>query len=281
MVKVEDRLTYGETCQIAHNAFNKFNGWINPSCKAYRIIFDVNNDNLLAMALGNIIVFFPHNVLKFYYEELKVDLDKKQMKAVIIFLVVHELGHLEQDLGLYEDMYRHEEELIDIVEGSNNANTYNYLVAAQRYGILDKDLDLFWPGFWYTNMDTEEKYKDYLSKYYRVPSMITKAIYCLSLLCYGTRSDIKQIVKAYNTVEVEYREQDNIIVKEMIKINNMYVHPDKIMIDLVDFIFLRIYQGFQSGFNNQVAIVTKDDYVRIVTNNTNPIRLLNVVAKIR
>ena len=281
MVKVEDRLTYGETCQIAHNAFNKFNGWINPSCKAYRIIFDVNNDNLLAMALGNIIVFFPHNALKFYYEELNVDLDKKQMKAVIIFLVVHELGHLEQDLGLYEDMYRHEEELIDIVEGSNNANTYNYLVAAQRYGILDKDLDLFWPGFWYTGMDTEEKYKDYLSKYYRVPSMITKAIYCLSLLCYGTSSDIKQIVKSYNTVEVEYREQDNIIVKEMIKINNMYVHPDKIMVDLVDFIFLRIYQGFQSGFNNQVAIVTKDDYVRIVTNNTNPIRLLNVVAKIR
>ena len=281
MVKQEDRISYGEICLAAEYAYNKFNGWINPSFKASRLIFDDNKSTFLGMTTGNIIVFFPRNVLQFYYETLNIDFTKQQIKSFVIFLIVHELSHLEQDLAWYETKYKDRKTAEDIVEASNNANTYNYLLAAKNNGFIDSDIQLMWPGFWYTKLKDNKTYKSYLDQYYRVSSPIDKALYSISILCMGY-TKFMDLVNQFLNVEIEYDILDNLVFKEIIKVNNMYIHPSIIMDKVVNRIMMSIYSGFNTTFYTNVSIKkVNSEYIVIKINNTEKPSLLDVAVRVK
>ena len=286
MVKPEDRLSYGELCYTVEDTFRKFNGWINPSFKASRFIFDDNNDTVLAMALGNIIIIFPKNILKFYYEVMNVDFTKKQVKSFITFLIVHELSHLEQDLLWYEKEFKDNETVQTMVEGSNNANTYNYLLAARNQGLIDKDLTLLFPVYIgaycieYKELKNDTIYRQYLNSYYRIPSTMHKVIYCISILCMDY-DKLNEILDRYLNVSIRYDILGNFVFEEIIKINGMYIHPDMIMNNVVNRIVLNVYTGFNTAFYSHVYVGEKNkDFVVIKIVNTEKPALKDVAIRI-
>lgn len=283
MLKPEDRIQYGELIQWCEYVFHRFNGVINPTFKARQILFDVNEHDILAQAMGDVIVFHPFNIMRYYYDVMNVDFSKRDFKSIVLFTIVHELSHLEQDLTWNPEEIPDIHEHIRLVEAANDAYVYSFLMSMLNNNLLDREMfNPYYPSFWDSALTDDAVFEQFVNSYYRIQSPMDKAIFSLAMVSGMNEFDIKKVFEENYFVKLVYIVDDNLRCDVMVKYNNMYSSIDTIM-GFIDYIVLNVYNGLDTCFSMNAMVGTlngMDKGVGIFIRNTSPLKMREIVARL-
>lgn len=210
--------TYGGGVEFATAIFKFFNGKINPLFPARYMLFGpcsaANTKGDFGASYGDVIQVDMHRVLEFISLS---GYSVESYKGLILYTVIHELLHLEQDFSVYYQLTSTEQEAEELIERSCHCMTYAYLKSLSDENLFGFE---FGPQLSYSiphlswfvqDVSKREDWEDVelqlLRSYYRIPNPYNKALWFLNAYVYGNpslcRNDLNTIwslTKEYQTV---------------------------------------------------------------------------------
>ena len=133
--------SYGKGLELATTFFNLFNGKINPLFPARCLMFGHLPDGAWGSTIGDIVQLDMHKIMQDvsrFGEPTKGKI--LLLKGIILYSIVHELFHLEQDIAYYSDLTSNSDEMTKLIEDSCHCATTNFCVGLEKYNLLPMDL---------------------------------------------------------------------------------------------------------------------------------------------
>lgn len=181
---------YGEAMQFALEVFKFLNGKINYVTPANCLIFgNPNMEGAYGDTILDIVEINIHNICSDMTINNITPYDQ-HIKGFIVYTIIHELLHLDQNMWLYEQLTNNDLKKADeLIETSAHAMThklYNMIIDGQLLPELDiKDIAI--PSLLtFTNIkdeDTDQK-NMWINSYYRVSHPNENALYYLNYLTF-------------------------------------------------------------------------------------------------
>ena len=188
MIENYDVSNYSGAMKFATDCFHYLNGKVNYMIPANCLIFGHNN---MGDAYGDTTLDIVEINIPNISRVAKKGgfLDESKFRGLIFYTVLHELLHLDQDISLYESIFRNygKKKITEIIEQSCHAMTlkvFNDILNCSFYDDFDLDTiaipssEIFM-NIPYTDTDQIEQW---VNSYYRVQNIAEKALYFLG--CY-------------------------------------------------------------------------------------------------
>ena len=145
----EEIHTYADAVRFAENMFYYFNGKVNPNFPAKGITFGINytSDSVLGKNVVDMVVIYPHNIMKHVASVNNPNIDSEAkvsqlLKGTILYVVIHELLHMEQDFDAYYKRYKNPIPRIEMACHVMTIKYIDYLYDSQCYH-LDIPIEYF------------------------------------------------------------------------------------------------------------------------------------------
>ena len=249
----EELHTYGEAVRFAEDMFKYFNGKVNPHFPAKGITFGNNNSpGVLGKNVVDIVVIYPHNIMRYVHENIEMMGTARKvsclLKGTIIYVVIHELLHMEQDFDAYYKKYKNP---IPRIELACHVMTKKYIDYLYDHGCYIADIPLdyfesFTPGvanFFDISAEKIAKYEEKGESLFYYADPINKALYFWDLLLknhfddYSPTGSIRNMVNVddenktpIGTIIVTFYIDREVIAKDMyIKFAGKWLSPDIIL----------------------------------------------------
>ena len=117
-----------------HNMMRVLNGWVNPTISCFKYTFEYKKSPICAGERDAIIHFYPIKIL----EKMELYPDKI-IRANVLFIVTHELSHIEQLLNY--DRYSADQTYRKEIERGCNYHAFRFIM--DNLGILHQRLGDF------------------------------------------------------------------------------------------------------------------------------------------
>lgn len=189
----ENITTFGQAEVFAMDVFQWLNGKINPHFPAKQIIFSYSSaPQAMGSSYADIVQINMHNILTDTVSFFDVEARSKLLKGHIIYVITHELLHLEQDFAEYYKKYGKDRDMMDYVieRDCHTMTSYvmnKWLVDGHDSLYLEFDLgDIAYPDLGnfikFNGKNIREVMLDGLSSFEenRVPSYTKKIEYLIS-----------------------------------------------------------------------------------------------------
>lgn len=139
--------SYAKGCEFAAHIFTTFNGRINPSFPARYLLFGTISSNPydFAVTAGDIVQIDIHKILRRIHEIFDGKVERmgkiECFRGLIIYSIVHELLHLQQDLEYYYRIIPNNEEAEEVIEMSCHCMTEATLKSLTASNLIYFSLD--------------------------------------------------------------------------------------------------------------------------------------------
>ena len=119
-----------------HNMMRVLNGWVNPTISCFKYTFEYKKSHICAGERDAVIHFYPIKIL----EKMELHSDKL-VRANVLFIVVHELSHIEQLLNY--DRYDADPTYRQEIERGCNYHAFRFImdnlsILHQKIGDFDE-----------------------------------------------------------------------------------------------------------------------------------------------
>ena len=282
---MNDYVSYGYLVNFAQYAFTFFNGKVNNIFPARMLLIDNSiNKSQFGQTNGSIVVLYPNNIINYFNKNPK-ECTERKVKGLVMYTIIHELSHLDQDYNIYYNLGTTDIKIIDqIIEKSNDAMTYTVLdsILSNEALVNEYRFDFEIMNFYRYN---EEEFKMYYNSYYKLNNPLDKALFYLkTFLTPDYTKDIMTLLTEnyYTTVFLELNdiERNHQLCGFPVIFNNTICNSSFIM-DLCDNVLLGAINNLYDNCAHQILIndktKTKIIIFNIKTNKIIPISISNQI----
>lgn len=260
MIQNPINFSYSQGIEYVKFIFNSFNGKINHLFPAKYIVFDINNEkDILGKAIGDIVIIYMHNILKFINTTLQYQytITEKNINCLIFYIVIHELFHLNQDFNKYISQYS-KDRLETAIEDSCNVESIEFLQRLIHIDFYRTQFNL--DNFVYEyimNIYNKVKNKIYNQniKYHPLKNTSEKILYILNNILFNNEDNLILWIKnkKWKFIYLEYKYDGILQNGELIYLNNHFVNHD-IILKMLDKLLLLM------AFNKQQLKISESKY---------------------
>ena len=274
--------TYGKGIELAAQLFTLLNGKVNPKFPARCLLFGPVSDESgdYGISAGDIIQLDMHKILgaiQRFRDEVSAEERLAAYKGLILYCVVHELLHLEQDLEYYNRISPDRGTAEALVEESCHCRTVEFLKLYNLSNMLGFDvgtafqyarplLSYFLP---WEETDTD-RYEQMVRSYYPICNPCTKALWYVNAYAFGRatldRSDEDSVFRypndGYHSIYVTVKIGNREVAWGYLSYMGQWVGSSEMM-QLVDPIILLSVQGFNMR-NHLSQFVSPEKYPGLV-----------------
>ena len=233
--------TYADVVRFSQEMFMYFNGRVNPHFPARDIMMGhTKKHTVQGRNVGDVVVVYPHNILRFA-DSVRDTVNNEPykvsciLKGIVLYTIIHELLHMEQDFKAYHDKYGiddiyHIEEACHIM----TCKYMDYLYSSQCYAMdIDPEIfECFSPAITSFLHMSKRKANKLLKQadsiFYAISDPIQKALYFWDTMLGGTfemYSDNSSITGLKNPETGDKAETIlmNLYIDRKIQVNDMYI----------------------------------------------------------